>query len=481
MERRVDSFFSLHRREDDGPPLYVSELKEQSMNPDFKSFSLRESGTASRDDTVVVRVWAGAKDAETPTLLLEAEVFLPSLVRVGKTLEAFYHPLPDNCVVFYMTDGIYTSFFDFGKAGSASDAVNRNFLASRSSTFPPRETSSFDALMQLRNLAECIDDAVQTQATVTKQIEEIIQKRKSDGDPIASSRAAKESADSVEAGLVKTQRSLAALRAEKQKRDSNLEARRTALGRGREEQQAAERTLHADEAVFHRRVEQHQTEKRSVNGQIRRIAEQLLEIFPIEPIQDKPLCFTIQGLFLPNAKAFEGESLADGDATCAALGHVAQIVALLESTLEVALPYPISFRGSTSSIFDPLSPAGELGGAGVALPAGALPTPANSAFRVFALHARGVGLKRFRAAVYLLNKDIEELMSKHGLRVMDPRNTLANLKYLLAVLAAGQGEIPKRKAGEIRVLSPRTWPLKTDSLGVEAHYREVSPLAYQHS
>ena len=43
-------------------------------------------------------------------------------------------------------------------------------------------------------------------------------------------------------------------------------------------------------------------------------------------------------------------------------------------------------------------------------------------------------------------------MSRQGLRMVDQRHTLPNLKYLLYVLTAGKGELPARKVGGIRGL-----------------------------
>ena len=38
-------------------------------------------------------------------------------------------------------------------------------------------------------------------------------------------------------------------------------------------------------------------------------------------------------------------------------------------------------------------------------------------------------------------------MSRQGSRIVDQRQTLPNLKYLLTVLTAGKGELPVRKKG----------------------------------
>jgi len=70
--------------------------------------------------------------------------------------------------------------------------------------------------------------------------------------------------------------------------------------------------------------------------------------------------------------------------------------------------------------------------------------------RVYPLFMKGTIRYRFEYAVFLLNKNIEILSNHLGLRVMDLRQTLPNLKYLLYVATAGKGEIPARKAGGIR-------------------------------
>jgi hypothetical protein len=59
---------------------------------------------------------------------------------------------------------------------------------------------------------------------------------------------------------------------------------------------------------------------------------------------------------------------------------------------------------------------------------------------------------RFDYGVFLLNKNIERLAESQGLKVMDIRQTLPNLKYVLYVCSAGSSELPARKAGGIRGL-----------------------------
>lgn len=65
---------------------------------------------------------------------------------------------------------------------------------------------------------------------------------------------------------------------------------------------------------------------------------------------------------------------------------------------------------------------------------------------------KGVVRYRFEYGVFLLNKNIEILSNALGLRPIDIRQTLPNLKYLLYVATAGKGELPARKAGGIKGL-----------------------------
>jgi UV radiation resistance-associated gene protein len=77
---------------------------------------------------------------------------------------------------------------------------------------------------------------------------------------------------------------------------------------------------------------------------------------------------------------------------------------------------------------------------------------------------------RFDYAVFLLNKNIERLADSQGLKVIDIRHTLPNLKYLLYVCSAGSSELPARKAGGIRgLLSGRATPLPSRRGSDSAH------------
>jgi hypothetical protein len=119
---------------------------------------------------------------------------------------------------------------------------------------------------------------------------------------------------------------------------------------------------------------------------------------------------------------------------------VAQVVSLLSAYLAVILPYPVTPMGSASTIDDPL-----------AMSTGKQSNPSTK----YPLFMKGVVRFRFEYGVFLLNKNIEILSNSLGLRPIDIRHTLPNLKYLLYVATAGKGDLPARKAGGIRALLRR--------------------------
>lgn len=145
-----------------------------------------------------------------------------------------------------------------------------------------------------------------------------------------------------------------------------------------------------------------------------RLAAELLEVFPIEPVGDGKFHFSIHGLMLPSVFAMNHY---DTTQIGAALGFVAQVVVCISRYLDTALPYPITIFGSQSYITDNISVI-------------------KHGSTNFPLWTRGVLLYRVEYALYLLHKDIEQLMTLVNLAVVDLKQTLANLKNLLLVISS---------------------------------------------
>jgi hypothetical protein len=154
----------------------------------------------------------------------------------------------------------------------------------------------------------------------------------------------------------------------------------------------------------------------------------LASLLPIDLISGSDLLFSILDaplpiplgttdpappLLLPSYKEVNEEGVAT------ALAYAAFVVQLLAAYLDKMLVYPITFCGSRSMIRDGIS---------------AMVGP-----RMFPLFSRGVDTYRFEYGVFLLNKNIEMLMSDRNLRALDMRHTLPNLKNLLLTLSDEEG------------------------------------------
>lgn len=305
--------------------------------------------------------------------------------------------------------------------------------------------------MRLSNLDDCIQDALATREKLTSQIESILAEKKESRATVSAVSAAQERLAAVQRSVLNTKRAFLAVQRRKSEIQESIAARRSAMEKGRRSQREAEAqysSVHDDIPTLEL---QSQSMRASIYGQIRRICEDLAAIYPIEPIHDKPFSFTIRGLHLPNANFFSDSNTASEATTAAALGMVAHSEHLLSLYLSAPLPYPITPMGSTSTIYDPitisLSPYSQTQKA-----TNIMHSQFNNPARVFPLYQISSIQYRFEYGVFLLNTDLELLMWKRGLRMVDQRQTLANLKYLLVVLGSGRGEIPGRKRGVIGAL-----------------------------
>jgi hypothetical protein len=429
-DRMADTFFTLHVDSSE-KPVYISEVAEKAMNPNFKFFDLGPCGPGiTRLDKLTVRVWAKSESMEKWQYLMDYTVQLRSLQFIGKTLGNFRHPLPQNCILFHMTDGIYTSFMDL----PTQERAGQELLA------PPKQhpdgrvltSSSYDALMRLSTLDDCIQDALLTRDRIADEIESILEANRESIDTVEQVPEAEERLRTVEAAVNAEKRRVIFARRRRDELKANIQLRRERMQAGREQQSKIKAELPEQESKCTEMKGLIEKAQEDVTGQRRRVCEDLLRLYPIEPQPGKSFSFTIRGILLPNSDFDDVKE----DVTSAALSYVAQVVTQLSPYLSITLPYPISLNGSTSTIEDPL----------------AVGHNNQNNPRIYPLYMKGVVRYRFEYGVFLLNKNVEILSNALGLRPIDIRQTLPNLKYLLYVATAGKGELPSRKAGGIKGL-----------------------------
>lgn len=353
------------------------------------------------------------------TLHLEQLVDLRRLNFLGSMLGTHF---PSNCLVFHLIDGIYT--FD----------LPAKSVPPRQGTAQP--TSSYNALMRLSTLEQSIQDALATQESLKNQINQIIA---SQSDERVAVTEAEERLKLTQRYITAEQRTVKTAIEQIENLNSSINDRREMIADGRSLMDKTEEDMKNAQAKLDADKEQCRKIKDDIRGQRRRICEDLNAIFKIEPMADgKPLHFQIRGIPLPNAETYGGAMLsgAQEDELSAALGHVALLTKHLEMYLSVPLPYPITYCGSRSYITDDIS---------------ILKDPVRD-FPLYLPRGGSAAQFRFDYGWFILNKNIETLCAAQGLKVMDIRHTLPNLKYLLYVCSAGSDELPERKKGGVRGL-----------------------------
>lgn len=247
------------------------------------------------------------------------------------------------------------------------------------------------------------------------------------------------------------------LKALEQKRDQKrkaLQSRRELLSKDRALRQSITEAMEAQRSTHQDLTTQHGQLKADITQQRRRIAHDLSQVYPITPLPDRSLAFTIRGTHLPNSEHLDTAS--SPESLAAALGHVAHVIQLLSLYLAVILPYPARPRSSTSTIIDPVSSLHTPATASSKTSSPEAAAAADLAARTFPLFGKGAVRFRFEYGVFLLNKNVELMLSTHfGVRVLDIRQTLPNLLYVFFCATAGEEELPARKAGGVRALMRR--------------------------
>ncbi|BBN13832.1 UV radiation resistance-associated gene protein [Marchantia polymorpha subsp. ruderalis] len=124
----------------------------------------------------------------------------------------------------------------------------------------------------------------------------------------------------------------------------------------------------------------------------------------------------------------------DYETSATALGYVAHVVYLMASYLDVPLRYPLRLGASRTYIRD-YSPAAEP----AIVESGAIAVPAGSS-KIgveFPLFSDNQELTRSAYAVFLLNKDLEQMLNRLGVDSVGPRHTLPNLNRLINAVTSG--------------------------------------------
>ncbi|KXT07156.1 hypothetical protein AC578_2494 [Pseudocercospora eumusae] len=438
-ERMADVFFALHVR-DVEEPVYVSEIVQRTMNPTFRRVDWSACGPdITRLDQMTLRVWAN-DGSKAWRQLLHLNMDMSALLYIGRSLDTLDRRLPENAVLLQLGDGVYTV-----PSGSLEDFMpHRPPVMRQSPTMPSRTlpTSSFDALLRLSKLDDSIQDALATRNHLYNELQRMLESNQAALDEREQVQEAEDRVKTINFAKRTVEKQLEKARRQQEERRASLNARRKLIAAdlaSRKESLAKVKHIRDE---FPNMREEHEIKKKAITNQRRRVCEELQQCYSIQQLPGKMLSFTICGLHLPNTEDLDSDP---PETVAAAFGYVAHILQLLSFYLQRPLTYPVTPTGSTSSVFDGVS----ILNTNKTLSS----ESAERTLRTYPLFSKGVPRFRYEYAVFLLNQDIRILLeSAFNLRVLDIRQTLPNLKYLLYVATAGEGDLPSRKAGGIRGL-----------------------------
>jgi hypothetical protein len=406
-DKLLDTAFTIHRGDE---LLYVSEVKERSMNPEFREIDFSE--VYGRNDTqfkITVCGKAGER-GKWKRLFLES-IDLGTLNFVSQTPDCLQGPFRQNTVIIHLTDGCYVT------STAQSRAPSIQTTPKPEPTFQV-ESCSYDAIMKLKTLEECINDALLTIESVNESIQPYLQ---SSTDYYTNQRKRDQLKHKLQITRSQVEREKRRKEAvQKQAADlrSRIAARRRTMHEASAKIQTYKKAINSTESntAPKRDLSLRQMEVDNLGQHIDiergRIIDDLCQIFPIESTNQRSFEFTICGLPLHDPdKCTERNE----DEVGAAYGFTAQLVHLLSIYLNTPLRYPIQAFGSQSFIIDPISMI--------------------QGSRTFPLWSKGSLFYRFEYGVFLFHKDVEQLINSESLDVIDLSHTLANLKNLLLVIS----------------------------------------------
>ena len=404
----LNSFFSLHAHDAEDTLLYISEIARHTMNPIYQSFDL---DNALAFTSVRLQVWlrGSTESNEKPFhRLMDLDIWLAKLRYMGTSLTTFRFAFASNTLILRLSDGYYTP----NDSQILPPSLPKQ-LFELATTRRQRQTYSYETLLQMTQIESVI---LETQFAAIKVKEKAIAASTATASALLRITRAEVRArvNRTRSLLMEAQRSL-------QSQQMTSEKLREAISDRRKMHSTVQLRLKSSKFCDLDRTQQlaaAQSKLESVKLSLRsarqRICHDLQLIYPITAT-------TVLDIPLPNSD-FTPSDL-DKPGISASLGYTAHFVYLLGQYLAVPLRYPIQPISSVSLIRDPIS---------IMNGSRTFPLYITTSSAVDSSH-------RFNYGVFLLNKNIEQLVQEQhctSLQLTDLRMTLPNLKILLDYITA---------------------------------------------
>ncbi|KAI9362074.1 UV radiation resistance protein and autophagy-related subunit 14-domain-containing protein [Zopfochytrium polystomum] len=433
----LDSFFTLSWLDvEDATPFYTSEICPCSMNPSWLPIDdwdppdyVAQELNISR---FLLRIWArptlftspdarfgvtklsegdgppwSETDASSFRIILSLPIDLRKLAFMCKDFSTEdTKSFPPNTVIFKLTDGLYS--------------YSPNTIVSMDEDLPTVKVESGKVknsyrLEQIQRLLSLLND-VRTIRRETLEIMETAENQNESYQPLQNGSQQKVFQSRlrlVEKEIMSRSQDIQSNRVKLDEAKDLLQEKRKLLVESGVSRDRFRLTLYESQKSLERQKTEFSLLIKDIAMKQKSVLTDLTGIYNIKQAKAELSVCSIRGIWLPNAE-FSGS---DDERISTALGFVAHLVSIMARYLEVPLRYPLNPMSSRSTILDRVSKV-HIGG------------------REFPLYQRGVDKPMFEYGVFLLNKNIEQLMNFVGLNVSNLRNTLSNILQLIQAIQA---------------------------------------------
>ncbi|KAG0227444.1 hypothetical protein BGW42_002952 [Actinomortierella wolfii] len=404
--------------------IYTSEVIKQSNNPIFKALEDEDIMDKRRKwpGRLVIRMWTRSQEATEFCPLLEWRMELCCLRYIGQELRDIPGSFPDNTIILGLEDGFYTAPDDDDMPEHPHLAPPPIFDPLDRLQYSVKRSYNYESVMRLNNLHECIADTEESRDEIKQNIEASL---KSANTQLLLQKIKGERTERLwhlqrQIGHELNMLDQVQDRVEYLKK-RNAE-RREALSAARERGRTRETYLIESYGNLEKNRESHEETIQELAAKRKDHLSVLYSVYPITESENDPSTLRILNVPLPNSSFYGIEE----ETVAVSLGFTCHLVTMLAYYLNVPLRYPLIPMGCRSTVLDPISML------------------LGSKDR-FPLYSKGQDRQRFEYGVFLLNKDIEQLLNSQGLQFLDLRQTLPNIRYLLETLLASS-PVSKSKA-----------------------------------
>jgi hypothetical protein len=196
----------------------------------------------------------------------------------------------------------------------------------KSTTSRTLPTSSFDALLRLSKLDDSVQDALALRKQLASELEQTLQDNRTSLDEKTQLAETTDFLKTIDFATATVKKQLKALEQKRDQKRKALQNRRDLLARDSALRKEILSQVADGKDTISDLSTQHTSVKASITQQRRRIAHDLSKIYPISPVPDQSLAFTIRGMTLPNSEALD---TATPESLAAAIGHLCHTIQLL--------------------------------------------------------------------------------------------------------------------------------------------------------